>query len=449
MQLFELLNKHGRGLRAGAHAARGAGTTRICVARGMVHDIDHPEYGKLVVMRSPIHYGGVKQPDYRPSRDTVRRFMVNEVKPVEDKLPHDAVSCSEEDRKILQAKAKKLGLWMMRTPAEYGGAGLNLLGQRIVAEEAAKCRMGAYIPGMGRLRCGPAERDLGRHSGADRKIRPARRINEGKKDFVAISEASGGADPARAIKTQAVLKGDRYILNGSKMWITGAEGRDWGIVYARTGHGGRGGITSFIVDGRCKGLSTKVIPGHSCLRALRSASSTTSRCRSRTASARKAAASSSPRSGWSKAACPTQPARYRHRAGGARPRHRVGQAARGIRLAPVGQAGDPVDARRQRDGIARGALADLRGRMEGRSRPGHQDRSIDRQGHGDGDGGPRGRPLHPDLRRPRRVEGCRWSAGIANCASSASAKARRKSNAWLWRVIFSSKPGVRVHVDRS
>ncbi|MEZ5764114.1 MAG: hypothetical protein R3D69_07585 [Xanthobacteraceae bacterium] len=41
-------------------------------------------------------------------QDTVRRFMVNEVKPVEDKLEHDAVRCSDEDRKILQAKAKKL-----------------------------------------------------------------------------------------------------------------------------------------------------------------------------------------------------------------------------------------------------------------------------------------------------------------------------------------------------
>ncbi|RYE39178.1 MAG: acyl-CoA dehydrogenase family protein, partial [Hyphomicrobiales bacterium] len=81
-------------------------------------------------------------------RDTVRRFMVNEVKPIEDKLEHDAVKCSPEDLKSLQAKAKALGLWQIRTPAEFGGAGLNLLGQAIVAEEAAKCRMGAYIPGL-------------------------------------------------------------------------------------------------------------------------------------------------------------------------------------------------------------------------------------------------------------------------------------------------------------
>jgi CoA:oxalate CoA-transferase len=65
-QLFELLNKTGA-------ACAPVRTLREVLAdphlrqRGMLHDIDHPEYGKLVVMRSPIHYGGVKQPDYRPS----------------------------------------------------------------------------------------------------------------------------------------------------------------------------------------------------------------------------------------------------------------------------------------------------------------------------------------------------------------------------------------------
>ena len=52
------------------------------VQRGMVHDIDHPEYGKLVVMRSPIHYGGVKQPDYRPSGEMgadIDAIFINEL----------------------------------------------------------------------------------------------------------------------------------------------------------------------------------------------------------------------------------------------------------------------------------------------------------------------------------------------------------------------------------
>jgi CoA:oxalate CoA-transferase len=66
MQLFELLNKTGA-------ACAPVRTLHEVLAdphlrqRGMLHDIDHPEYGKLVVMNSPIHYGGVKQPDYKHS----------------------------------------------------------------------------------------------------------------------------------------------------------------------------------------------------------------------------------------------------------------------------------------------------------------------------------------------------------------------------------------------
>ncbi|MDQ8726213.1 CoA transferase [Bradyrhizobium sp. LHD-71] len=66
MELFELLNKTGA-------ACAPVRTLHEVLAdphlreRGMLHDIDHPEYGKLVVMNSPIHYGGVKQPEYRPS----------------------------------------------------------------------------------------------------------------------------------------------------------------------------------------------------------------------------------------------------------------------------------------------------------------------------------------------------------------------------------------------
>jgi len=192
-------------------------------------------------------------------RDTVRRFMQKEVKPVEDRLPHDAVACAPEDLNVLQDKAKALSLWQIRTPAEYGGAGLNLFGQAIVAEEAAKCRMGAYIPALNAFGSDPPNVIwLGSRMQIEKYGVPA--VKEGRKVFFAISEASGGSDPGRAIKCRAVLKGDRYVINGSKMWITAAKGADWGIVFARTGQGGRGGITSFIVDGKARGLSCKVIP---------------------------------------------------------------------------------------------------------------------------------------------------------------------------------------------
>jgi CoA:oxalate CoA-transferase len=65
-QLFELLNKTGAAC-APVRTLHEVMADPHLRERGMVHDIDHPEYGKLVVMNSPIHYGGVKQPDYKPS----------------------------------------------------------------------------------------------------------------------------------------------------------------------------------------------------------------------------------------------------------------------------------------------------------------------------------------------------------------------------------------------
>lgn len=66
MQLFELLNKTGAAC-APVRTLHEVLADPHLRARGMLHDIDHPEYGKLVVMNSPIHYGGVKQPDYQAS----------------------------------------------------------------------------------------------------------------------------------------------------------------------------------------------------------------------------------------------------------------------------------------------------------------------------------------------------------------------------------------------
>ena len=66
MQLFELLNKTGAAC-APVRTLHEVLTDPHLRERGMVHDIDHPEYGKLVVMRSPVRYGGVQPPEYKPS----------------------------------------------------------------------------------------------------------------------------------------------------------------------------------------------------------------------------------------------------------------------------------------------------------------------------------------------------------------------------------------------
>lgn len=198
--------------------------------------------------------------ELRQMRETTRRFMQSEVKPVEDRLPHDAYELPADQLLALQKKAREIGLWCVRTPTEYGGAGLNLLGQAVFAEESARCRMGAYVPGCGAFGADPPNAIyLGSRYQIEKYAVPAASV--GKKVYVAISESSGGADPARSIRTRAVRKDGRYVLNGTKMWITGADGADWGLVFARTGEqGDRGGITCFIVNGVPKGMTIKPIP---------------------------------------------------------------------------------------------------------------------------------------------------------------------------------------------
>jgi acyl-CoA dehydrogenase len=198
--------------------------------------------------------------EYVMLRDTVRRFMQEEVRPAEEKAPHDAVTLAPEVLAPLQKRARELGLWCNQSPAEYGGAGLNLLGQCVVAEEAARCRMGLYFPAAGAFGQDPPKVIF---RGTPRQIEKygVGTIDNGWKTFVAISEAGGGSDPARAIATRAERVGDRYVVNGSKMWISGVDVGQWGILYARTGAGGdRAGITAFIIDPKRAGMRISKIP---------------------------------------------------------------------------------------------------------------------------------------------------------------------------------------------
>ncbi len=198
--------------------------------------------------------------ELRSLQETARRFMQNEVLPEEEKVEHDAIELSAEATERLQAKAREIGLWCVQTPAEYGGAGLPLLAQCLVAEEAAKCRMGAYIPACGAFGFDPPNIVYsGTRAQIERYALPA--VERGEKTFVAISEPSGGSDPARAIRTRAELKGDRYILNGTKIWISGAGQSNWGVVFARTGSDRqRSNISAFIVEKKSPGLGLKPIP---------------------------------------------------------------------------------------------------------------------------------------------------------------------------------------------
>jgi acyl-CoA dehydrogenase len=193
-------------------------------------------------------------------RDTVRRFMADVVTPIEDTLEHNATGPGPEHLTQLQAQARALGLWALQTPERFGGAGLSVLGQCVVAEEAAKCRMGAFFPALGAFGGNPPSVLFSANE--DQWARYGQPIVDGSagRPFTAISEPSGGSDPARAIRCRADRRGEVYIVNGTKLWTTHAGNAAWGILYARTGEqGDRNGISCFIIDPNQPGLTRRKV----------------------------------------------------------------------------------------------------------------------------------------------------------------------------------------------
>ena len=183
-------------------------------------------------------------------RDQIRRFMREEVKPIEDKLPHDATGCAPADRARLRGLAEAMGLTRLTVPEEHGGNPLSALARAIVAEESAKCRLGAYAPALGAFGGGPPNILWGgTPDQIERYAKPC--IDGAQRAFVAITEPTGGSDPRNNISTRAEKRGDTWVLNGRKMWITAAKGADFGVIFARTKDGGGGAppeITAFIVE---------------------------------------------------------------------------------------------------------------------------------------------------------------------------------------------------------
>jgi acyl-CoA dehydrogenase len=206
-------------------------------------------------------FSGYDLPDeLRMLRDVVGEFVAREIRPVEAGLPGDARELPADARAALQAKARAAGFWCFEAPQEFGGAGLSTFEMVVVLEEASKHRFAFPRAGDGVFgRTPPVVLYRGTQEQIDRYVLPA--IDNAWETFTAISEPSGGSDPARAIKTTATRDGDKYVLNGSKLWATNAETAQYGIVHARTEGGvGRGGISAFIVERDTPGMSITTIP---------------------------------------------------------------------------------------------------------------------------------------------------------------------------------------------
>jgi acyl-CoA dehydrogenase len=188
-------------------------------------------------------------------RDVVARFVAEQIRPAEEALPPEARALPDETLADLQKRARDAGLWCLDAPEAYGGGGIKAFDSVVVWEAASKHRFCHPVPGGGAFGYNPPSPMFqGSPDQIDRYVRP--HIANGWVAFTAIAEAAGGSDPARAIRTRAERRGEDWILNGEKLWITHAARARYGVVYART----QAGISCFIVDADAPGLTFTELP---------------------------------------------------------------------------------------------------------------------------------------------------------------------------------------------
>ena len=178
----------------------------------------------------------------------VRRFVRDEILPLELDLDPDADQLAPADSQRLIAKTKEMGLYGLGIPAEFGGPEVDLVTRTLLAIEMSQHRAGLYAPCYGVFGgAGLAQLFEADDAQKEKYLYPTLRGE--KRGFFGLTEPSGGSDPARAIQTKAVRDGDDWIINGSKIFISGADRADYGLVFARTDPDkGRNGVTCFIVE---------------------------------------------------------------------------------------------------------------------------------------------------------------------------------------------------------
>jgi acyl-CoA dehydrogenase len=173
-------------------------------------------------------------------RDLAHDFSENEIKPVAEHY-----DVSEEFPWPVIKKAQEYGLFSVNIPEEYGGPGMSLLEEVILTEELA-------------WGCSGIETALMLNSLAALPIKLAGseelkqkylgRMAEGAMAAYCVTEPGAGSDVA-AMKLSAERKGDKYVLNGNKIWITNAPVADIFVVFARTNKEDRyGGLSAFVVE---------------------------------------------------------------------------------------------------------------------------------------------------------------------------------------------------------
>lgn len=189
--------------------------------------------------------------EQRMIQETIRKFAKEEIAPV----------ASENDKKghfprELFKKLADLGFMGTPIPEEYGGAGFDYISHAIVAEEIG--RVDSSMRGTYSVQVSLVELPIFKYGTEEQKKKCLPKLASGEWiGCYGLTEPNAGSDPASMISI-AEDKGDHFLLNGQKTWITNAGIADLAIVYAKTDkEAGARGITGFLVEREFEGYSTR------------------------------------------------------------------------------------------------------------------------------------------------------------------------------------------------
>ena len=194
-------------------------------------------------------------PDLADLQLRIRRFIADEIIPLEPDPRRTAHGPSEELRRDLVARARRAGLLSPQVAREYGGLALSHIGRAIAFEEAGYSLLGpvalnVFAPDEGNMHLLEA---IARPAHKERWLRPLA-AGEIRSCFCMTEpEPGAGSDPSM-LMTTATRDGDHYVINGVKWFITGADGAAFAIIMARAGDAG---ATMFLSDMRAPGISVE------------------------------------------------------------------------------------------------------------------------------------------------------------------------------------------------